>query len=188
MYYRFLFFRAYSNNCLKAVAKFSAEDLIKNDQPEIMKRIKTLITTLQVIYEYNENDLRRDLSGAIENWMRQKFQLKEFLTIKEQAQSILDMLSEYGILTLGVIAKKFHNFATETWCPIFAKSLLKILLPLMKDFMVYEPEDMELHILTYNLLLHCREAQKYLDDEKAFTTKEITQLFRYSDILDYIAN
>ena len=160
------------------MAKFSAEDLIKHDQSEILKRIQTLISTLQVIYDYNEHDLRGDLSVAIENWMRQKFQLKAFLTIKEQAQSMIEMMDKYGILTLDIIAKKFHNFATETWCPIFAKSLLKILLPLMKDFMVYEPEDMELHKLTYNLLLHCREAQKYLDDEKAFTTKEITQLFR----------
>ena len=178
LYYHFLYFRAYSNNCLKAVAKFSAEDLIKNDQSEIIKRIETLITTLQVIYEYNENDLRRDLSGAIENWMRQKFQLKEFLTVKEQAQSILDMLGEYGILTLGVIAKRFHNFATETWCPIFAQSLLKILLPLMNNFVGYEPEDMEFHIKTYNLLLLCRDAEKYLDNSKAFIAVEITDLFR----------
>ena len=117
--------------------------------------------------------------------MRQKLCLKELLTIEEQAQSILDMMSKYGILTLDIIAEKFHNFATETWCPIFAQSLLKILLPLMKKLIVYGPEDMEFHKLTYNLSILCRKAQKYMDDSKEFFAEQVTDIFRYSNILVY---
>ena len=159
------------------VAKFSAEDLRKNDQSEVTKRIETLIKTLQVIYEYDEKSLRKDLSNWLERWMKQKFSLEEPMKFNDQAQVILDMVDSYGILTLDQIVKRFHNFAVETWCPIFAQSLLKILWPLMKDFVAYEPEDMEFHKLTFNFLDRCRKIQIYLDRTTA-TNEEITDLFR----------
>ena len=93
-----------------------------------------IIDSLQLIYQYDNSQIKEDLMRSFTYEIQEKIRksLNHEPNVLKYLQDLISLINSYD-QDLQDVNSQYGNFAIEVWCPVLASSVIKNMLPRIKE-------------------------------------------------------